>query len=605
MGRAKKRSLRRLDLRVRMILSTVVVACFFLLVGGVYVDLFANMAERQVDELSGLLASEMDSQMRRTADILRRTAISLSYSSDVQGALYAPSPLTRMQNLKIVRGTVHNYAELSAGILNILIYQDAHNKITSGDSYLALQTDTLRGLGFEDLRATQEERFTPILTTDGGALCFMYVLPFRNALFPGSAQEESGLCAILYSLRDFVSDELFRRGSVNYLVVTDGKDAHALTPMEEALSLRLSRLSPGVGDIDVSGTRCVAYGFELPLTGWRLTYALPRADIVSVSIGAYRGYMTFIGCGAVAVIVFVLYNLYYIARSIRKVTRAVGATRGTEGAQIESPGLPEMRMLADELNSLLSRIESEQARSAQAQQRFYDAMLAKNEAEMAFYRSQISPHFLFNTLECIRSMAQHYGAQPVERLIFATSRVLQYSLYSKVIVPLRDELQNARNYVELMNARAMNAYAYRERVDAGALDRPMVSMILQPLLENAIRHGAGGARARGFVLALHVRLLADGSMEIRVVDNGRGMSPQALTRLNRSISEGEGTQGAGSIGILNVDRRLRLADPGCRTRILSREGHFTAVILNIPRALALQEVILRVAVGGGRGCLGR
>ena len=231
MGRAKKRSLRRLDLRVRMILSTVVVVCFFLLVGGVYVDLFANMAERQVDELSGLLASEMDSQMRRTADILRRTAISLSYSSDVQGALYAPSPLTRMQNLKNVRGTVHNYAELSAGILNILIYQDAHNKITSGDSYLALQTDTLRGLGFEDLRATQEERFTPILTTDGGALCFMYVLPFRNALFPGSAQEESGLCAILYSLRDFVSDELFRRGSVNYLVVTDGKDAHALTPM--------------------------------------------------------------------------------------------------------------------------------------------------------------------------------------------------------------------------------------------------------------------------------------------------------------------------------------------------------------------------------------
>lgn len=69
MGRAKKRSLRRLDLRVRMILSTVVVACFFLLVGGVYVDLFANMAERQVDELSGLLASEVDSQMRRTADI--------------------------------------------------------------------------------------------------------------------------------------------------------------------------------------------------------------------------------------------------------------------------------------------------------------------------------------------------------------------------------------------------------------------------------------------------------------------------------------------------------------------------------------------------------
>ena len=223
----------------------------------------------------------------------------------------------------------------------------------------------------------------------------------------------------------------------------------------------------------------------------------------------------------------------------------------------------------------------------------HGVVLAKNEAEMAFYRSQISPHFLFNTLECIRSMAQHYGAQPVERLIFATSRVLQYSLYSRVIVPLADEVQNARNYVELMNARAMNAYEYREAVDEGALERPMVSMILQPLLENAIRHGAGGARARRFVLALRVRLLADGSMEIRVADNGRGMSPQALERLNRSISEGQGTQGAGSIGILNVDRRLRLADPGCRTRILSREGHFTAVVLTIPRALALQEVLRR------------
>lgn len=589
-GVVARLSLYRFDLRMRMILSTGIVAAFFLLVGTVYVDLFKNMAERQVEELNRLLGAEVETHMQRTAETLQRTALLLGYSSDVQGALYAPSPLARMQNLKIVRGTVRNFAELSPAILNILIYRNDHNKITASESSLALQTRTLRELA---LHAGQTECFTPILCTNGGVESFMYILPFRNALYLGGDQEEDGVCAILYDLREFIYADLFKRGSVNHLVVSDGQEVHPLTPMEPELAQRLIQAGTGMRELDVQGARCIAFGYELPLTGWRLTYALPRADIVSVSMGAYRRYMIWIGFGAMAVIAFELYNLCYIAQSIRKVTRAVGSTRGTEGTQIDKPGLPEMRMLAVELNSLLARIDRERAESARAQQRFYDAMLAKNEAEMAFYRSQISPHFLFNTLECIRSMAQHYGAQPVDRLIFATSRVLQYSLYTDVIVPLRDELENARCYAELMNVRAMNAYDYREAAESRALVRPMVSMILQPLLENAFRHGARGLHGRRFTLLVRASVLEDGTLELRVVDNGRGMSAQALAALNRSIAEGGVGREAGGIGILNVDRRLRLADPGCRMYILSSQGHYTAVVLRIPQSLVLEEDIRR------------
>jgi len=216
------------------------------------------------------------------------------------------------------------------------------------------------------------------------------------------------------------------------------------------------------------------------------------------------------------------------------------------------------------------------------------------QAELKALKAQINPHFLFNTLNTI---AQLIHADPVqaEATVERLAEMFRYVLAGseRGLAPLEEELAFVDTYLEIEQARFGERLRVTREVAPEALPVPMPSLILQPLVENAVRHGRG---ADGSVdLTIRVQLHSD-EVVIAVADQGPGMpsptpwpspSPAPTPTLpqpwgrehgrGRGLGEGEG------LGLRNVDERLRKTyGEGYGLEITANEPQGTVVTVRIP-----------------------
>ena len=210
------------------------------------------------------------------------------------------------------------------------------------------------------------------------------------------------------------------------------------------------------------------------------------------------------------------------------------------------------------------------------------AELARAQAELRALRAQINPHFLFNALNTIRYFVRT-DPDTARRLLLNLSEVFQRALRSGEFVSLKDELSYVEAYLALEQARLderLQVEWLLPRDEKGHLalpeDQPVPTLILQPIVENAVRHGVakrtGGGRVR---VKAAVR---DGDLWLEVEDNGPGIPPERLAQVLDPRQDA-----GGSIGLRNVDGRLRALygeDYGLAIRSVVGEG--TRVLIRIP-----------------------
>jgi two-component system sensor histidine kinase YesM len=241
------------------------------------------------------------------------------------------------------------------------------------------------------------------------------------------------------------------------------------------------------------------------------------------------------------------------------------------------------------------KLEDADRRTHEAEKRLYEMDLTRMRTELSYYQSQINPHFLYNTLESIRSMAMVYGAEEIGALAVATAGIFRYAVRTDQVVKLRDELTCAGEYMTIMQTRFPGRYSLHLSVPEECLDLPVYRMLLQPIVENCFKHGFAGKSGSGRV-RIGAALLPDGC-RIDIADNGKGMSPEELENLRTllvekadsqtvlTMSAGEkGNASSGTrVGLLNIHRRLQLGYGGTYgLKLDSREGFWTRVTLLVP-----------------------
>lgn len=197
----------------------------------------------------------------------------------------------------------------------------------------------------------------------------------------------------------------------------------------------------------------------------------------------------------------------------------------------------------------------------------------KKTAEIQMLKAQINPHFLYNTLNSIKMMAVMQGARGIQNMTEALGSILRASLSNaEEMTTLRDELALLEQYIYIQNIRYKGNIEYKAVVkDLSLLDFKMQRFLLQPLLENAITHGIE-KDSRGGHITLTVWQRWD-SLYITVEDDGAGISPERLQRLQR----GERLTNH-SIGVHNVDQRLRMTyGENYGLRFESKPGEYTRI----------------------------
>lgn len=145
------------------------------------------------------------------------------------------------------------------------------------------------------------------------------------------------------------------------------------------------------------------------------------------------------------------------------------------------------------------------------------------ESQLAVLRARLDPHFLFNALNSAMVLARRGETQKVERLIDHLSALLRHSLdaASAQVVPLRVELEVLRHYVDIEQVRHGDRLVVQWNVARGLDDRLVPSMVLQPIVENAILHGLSDP-ARALNVEIEVQL-RDGGLVLNVQDDGKGL----------------------------------------------------------------------------------
>lgn len=198
-------------------------------------------------------------------------------------------------------------------------------------------------------------------------------------------------------------------------------------------------------------------------------------------------------------------------------------------------------------------------------------------AEMAFLQSQIKPHFLFNTLNSILSLCYTDSAKAAQ-LISHLGRYLKKSFDipgTQMFVGLRDELQLVQAYVEIEKARFEERLVVEYEIDPGALAGTILPLTIQPLVENAIRHGVM-RKEEGGIVQLTVKKLGD-AIRVEIGDNGVGIPAERLRDLMNGGEEAEAkARESGGIGLINIHRRL-VRFYGAGLQVSSAEGEWTRV----------------------------
>jgi two-component system LytT family sensor kinase len=199
------------------------------------------------------------------------------------------------------------------------------------------------------------------------------------------------------------------------------------------------------------------------------------------------------------------------------------------------------------------------------------------EARLDALQRQINPHFLFNTLNSIASLVR-FRPEQARELIVKLANILRKMLQEHdAFVPLRDEIATTDDYLSIEVARfGAEKLTVAKEIDPATLEIPVPSMLLQPLVENSIKHGLEPRIAGGSV-TLRSRL-DQGILIIEVEDDGVGIAP------GRTHSSGV-LQGSG-IGMKNVRERLEVLYGGSALfDVTSRPGRGTKVTIAFPAAI--------------------
>jgi two-component system LytT family sensor kinase len=195
-------------------------------------------------------------------------------------------------------------------------------------------------------------------------------------------------------------------------------------------------------------------------------------------------------------------------------------------------------------------------------------------ARMEALQNQINPHFLFNTLNSISSLVR-FDPEKARDVISKLATILRRLLNSTdSFVPLREEVEFIDNYLDIEVVRfGPDKLRVVKELDPASLDVMVPSMLLQPLVENSIKHGLS-SMVEGGSIYLRSRL-AESGLVIEVEDDGVGMAAAQL-------GQPTGTQGAG-IGMANISERLEvLYGDAARMTIDSHEGKGTLVRIRLP-----------------------
>jgi sensor histidine kinase YesM len=268
-----------------------------------------------------------------------------------------------------------------------------------------------------------------------------------------------------------------------------------------------------------------------------------------------------------AFVVLIILLRFITGSIVKTVVQLANVSGRIERNDFSSPdvhwdGNDEIGQLVSAFNKMKSSTENyviatEEKR--QVEEKLYRHELERTELEKRFsmaqlqlIKSQLNPHFLFNTLNMMTRMAQMEDAPVTEEMLVAVGNLLRYSLRtSNTFEPLEQELKVVRDYMYIQQMRFKDRFRWEINCDRVLYSEEVPVFLLQPLVENAVIHGISEKESGG---EIHINIKKSGeNLWISIMDTGKGMDPERLHAIRNAME----TKGTGlGMGLGNIYRRI-------------------------------------------------
>lgn len=361
-------------------------------------------------------------------------------------------------------------------------------------------------------------------------------------------------------------DELVQSGDVTMGIVnSEGKICFTSSDREVNLSNDIRSV---LVDFSTSeGTGMIARGLRVKggmLSAYRhqdsgmLLFVYVPVKVLHAGTGKIL--LVIIGIYLVVFAAAVLLSLYAsdrIAKPIKNLSKAMSEFNGEDYTRIQELNTnTELDGIGRSYNKMLGNIE-------QLVQEVKDNQKELRTVEVNMLISQINPHFLYNTLDTIYMLARINKDEKTMRMIQALSRYLRLSLSKgKDIVTVEDEIENVKNYMEIQQIRNENLFSYDIACEVDAKNEQVLKLILQPLVENAIKYGFCDIYEGGII---RITVTKENNMLVLTVfNNGEPINEEACDRINSlaglPLNQMKETfqNNKNGYGIVNIITRLRL-----------------------------------------------
>lgn len=362
-------------------------------------------------------------------------------------------------------------------------------------------------------------------------------------------------------------------------LIASGEENHYSLEQLAQLPLELSEGSLGEQPAQMDDGRNIirhkTFEFEdLPRQIWSVVVVAPTATVFqNIEYIKTATMLLALVCIAATAALFFLAKRHIFDRIVQLNYALEQVGKGNTDIRL-APGQDEIGALYEEFNRMAQALSESEARAKREEEN-------RISLELKMLQSQITPHFVRNTLNVIRWMAQMLRADGIARAILSLTKLLDYNIREfSDGVTLADELQNLEEYIYIQKLRYGNTFTYQVDVDQELLGQKTLKLLMQPLVENCIVHGFQDISKVGEIRISGRR--EDGGMVVTVADNGIGMTEEkARALLTCAVPEEDDSH----IGVHNVHRRIvSRYGAGYGLTIESGLGKGTVIHMRLPFA---------------------
>ncbi len=491
------------------------------------------------------------------------------------------APIDNMERDLIIQ--MYNYTKLDDALVDIYV-MDNENNI---HSYMVYYNEEKLEQFLSKCSDIRTGRISDIFEL-GKNHCFAIAEPirrFNDLALEFSSSDKDIIGRSIFTVKtDFLLQELssFNQGKRSVYVLNQ-KGEIMLKPygqkeIDQSILQEMKEWkvdSEGITSMAVGGY--VLNARQINENGWKVVVAAPFSEKLFYDASAYGWLLVW--PGLLACIIFfaipIIQDLNIFMTRILEHMEKIGS--GDLNAKLGAFQKKEFAQIASGLNAMMERINVLIQRNISLSTRLYREEAEKTNAMLLALQSQMNPHFLYNTIECIKNIGICYDVKEVEELSSALSGVLRYSLRQDNVVKVEQEMECIKDFITIQTIRFENKYCIEYEVDERLLSYPILRLSLQPLVENAMKHGLEMKNGK---CVLHIRMFEkDHWIYMQVEDNGTGMKKEKVAELLAGKKEK-----SGSVGIANLQNRLRLFyGERAALNIESEEGKGTVMTICIKR----------------------